>query len=104
MKTKLKSGQEVFVKTHYNNDDTLEHKGEVKHCRSTEISLTIGEDTYTGKSICSPLDQFCRRTGRRLAANRLLKSMKDANVSKQIRKEAFQAICPEFAESPLSVS
>ncbi|MGH2612898.1 MAG: hypothetical protein ACRDFB_07595, partial [Rhabdochlamydiaceae bacterium] len=51
-------------------------------------------------SICIPPDQFCKRTGRRLAGIKLLKNLKNNpytyGFSKTERREIFNLICPEF--------
>ena len=47
---------------------------------------------------CHPKDQFSRRVGRRLVADRVLADMREHGFSKEDRKVVFEKLCPEFGE------
>ncbi len=56
-------------------------------------------------AMCSEQDNFCKRTGRKLAADRLLKLLRWEELTcgelreytrKPIRRQLFKAVCPEF--------
>ena len=66
--------------------------------RSTSVFLSVDGATVSTSSTCSPEDQFCRRVGRRLAAQRLLARLREQNVlAKEDREAVFWRICPEFS-------
>jgi hypothetical protein len=66
------------------------------HRRLTTAWLKAGGTTFRSVSICRPPDQFCKRTGRRMAARRLLAAMKKVGFPKGDRKAVFLSLCPEF--------
>lgn len=68
--------------------------------RGTRVWLAAADHTpiAEGVAMCSAADNFCKRTGRRLAVNRLLASLRlDGKVfAKEDRRAIFQAVCPEY--------
>lgn len=70
--------------------------------RGTQAWLRVdGGTTLEGKAMCSLSDNFNKRVGRRLAANRLLEKVREKGLfEKKDRKAIFQAICPEYASPP----
>jgi hypothetical protein len=88
MKLKLPSGPEIFIGVYHAKP------GEQ---RSTTVKLEIDGLTYTADCCCHPNDNFCKATGRRLAANRLLAELRACTIlSADDRKAVFLKICPEF--------
>ncbi len=45
---------------------------------STEVVLTIKGKKYIGMAVCSPSDNFCKKTGRRLAFRRAVRKYWDS--------------------------
>lgn len=69
-------------------------------CRGTLVRLRYGdrpEDVLDGISYAKPPDTFARKVGRRMAAQSLLRKMRDAGHSEEDRRLVFRAVCPEFA-------
>jgi len=62
--------------------------------RCTTAWLKVGDTTLRSLAVCQPPDQFCKRTGRLLAAKRLIRGM--LGFTKADRKAVFLALCPEF--------
>ena len=79
--------------------------GQKTELRGTQVDLKLEDrgSVYQNvvHSYCRPPDQFCKRTGRRLAATKLLKSVRNyfPFEKKEDRKAIFLAICPEFGET-----
>ncbi len=44
----------------------------------TEVVLAIKGKKYIGTAVCSPSDNFCKRTGRRLAFRRAARKYRDS--------------------------
>lgn len=70
--------------------------------RGTEVKLSLDGRTFTARSVCHPDDNFCRRTGRKRAAEALLRKCREnaylaGRLGKAERKAVFAAICPEYA-------
>jgi len=68
--------------------------------RSTTIRLTIGEETVSAVAICSRKDNFCKRTGRKTALQKLLANNPTTFTNVDDRKAMWQAVCPEFFDEP----
>lgn len=68
--------------------------------RTTTIRLTIGEETVSAVAICSRKDNFCKRTGRKTALQKLLANNPTTFASYHDRKAMWQAVCPEFFKGP----
>jgi hypothetical protein len=51
--------------------------------------------SWNAQAICSLKDNFCKRTGRKLAASKLLKKI-GFSMSKEDRRKVFFAVCPEY--------
>ena len=69
--------------------------------RGTKVWLRWGEEkTIVARSLCKPPDQFCRQTGRLLAARRLVGYMRaqPQEFSYEDRAKVFAAVCPEFGK------
>lgn len=49
----------------------------------------------TARSTCSENDQFCKKTGRLIAARRLHEQLKGLEIDPKIQKLAFWTIVPE---------
>ncbi len=71
--------------------------------RATEVWVkdTAGNQIAQAIAKCSPMDNFCKRTGRRIAAQRLLAQLREKDPTgypawKEDRKAIFQTICPEY--------
>lgn len=72
------------------------HQGFVSQtCRVTQVMFT-GDDgvSITAEAVCNPNDNFCKLSGRKVAASKLLKELN--GVSKTDKKKIFENICPEF--------
>lgn len=68
--------------------------------RGTTVLLSSEDKpvNWMADSICSLKDQFCKRTGRLIAAKRLLELLNESTYfSKEDRRTVFHAICPEFS-------
>lgn len=72
--------------------------------RITQVWVTDEHrlQTIQVQAVCAPMDNFCRRTGRKIAATKLLKELRDTYRFRnpEDRKRIFQAICPEYKETP----
>lgn len=84
----------VFVKHSKFDPDTPNE-------RTTRVSVRFDDAAdpqaeHIGISHCVPQDQFSKLTGRRIATNRVLKSLNQASYPKETRLEVFKAVCPEF--------
>lgn len=99
MKTTLPSGMKIQIGVHHRNDAVItSYPGQV--LRGTHVRLTLEDGReFEGGSVCKPPDTFCKRTGRRFAANSLLRNVRDALPSKVDRKTIFCLICPEYSLS-----
>lgn len=100
MKLQLSTGAEFRVGLRY-SWETVAFEFPTRHimqCRVTTAYLRnlLDANTVEVKVTCSPQDQFCKRTGRKLAANRLLASLKAIGLPKEDRRKVFQALCPEL--------
>ncbi len=67
--------------------------------RVTKVTLHYASFTIEARAVCKPPDNFCRATGRRLAANRLLKQLREHSglaplFTRDDRRTIFHAICP----------
>lgn len=86
MHVKLSQGDaKVWVQFGYNDDR-----------RITTIRLTIGEETVSAVAICSRKDNFCKRTGRKMALQKLLTNNPKTFTNVDDRRAMWQAVCPEF--------
>lgn len=66
--------------------------------RATDVRLVAGDGWKCEvTAYCSPLDNFCRLTGRRVAAEKLIGVLNDLDWAKEDRREVFRTICPEYA-------
>lgn len=93
---KLPSGVEIKLGVHHCH---FRLPNVVPLLRGMKITITFPDGAdIEGSSICKPPDQFCKRTGRRLAANRLLAGLRRSPqvLHKADRKAIFAAICPEY--------
>jgi hypothetical protein len=93
MKLQLPSGAEVRV--------GISHfpYGENPTKRATRVWLrqTDGQELQA-ESICKSPDNFSKAIGRRLAANHLLRKIRQKGLfSKADRREIFFCVCPEFS-------
>lgn len=67
--------------------------------RGTKVWVKVGRKTFEAVAVCSKHDNFCRRTGRKLAACRLLDNIRgQPSFSKEDRASIFYFYCPEFKE------
>lgn len=104
MKTILSTGKQIQLGVHHVDDAvwTRIDGTKVENLRGTTIRFTYTNSdgsvifNTSGKVICIPPDQFCKRTGRRIAGIKLLKNLNTYGFSKMERKEVFQLICPEY--------
>jgi hypothetical protein len=102
MKAKLPNGMNVQVGVRHTTDElpNHEHPGESIVCRSTHVLLTLEDGVdFAARAICKPPDQFCKRDGRRRAADRLLQNLKFILPSKEDRRAVFQMVCPEYSQN-----
>lgn len=69
--------------------------------RRTTVALRAdGSSLVEATARCSLQDNFCRRTGRKIAANKLLAVMRNRFYPKVDRESVFQAIYPEYSPAP----
>ena len=77
--------------------------------RPREPGETSDEVLARAEAICSPDDNFCRRTGRKIAASRLLHMLLSQDGGsldlgsfhwKENRRKVFEALCPELTPLP----
>lgn len=73
-------------------------KGEPVVIRGTKVWLSDNIGTYEATTLCSPQDNFSKRVGRRLAANRLLRLLDRKIYDKHDRHKIFSVICPEYGK------
>jgi hypothetical protein len=114
MKFNLSNGKELDVKVSHGAIDLLTgefyNKKESPHvivaaayepflCRSTLVTLQVEDIKTVGFSVCKHPDNFSKRMGRKLAANNLLRKLREDGWSKDDRKTVFQAVCPEYPQS-----
>jgi len=119
MKATLPSGQKIQVGVKHTTDvlkniqltDPKDLSKVASYCvkadgtceyelRSTHVRLTLEDGTdFAARSITKPPDQFCKRVGRRLAANRLLQNIREILPSKADRRTIFKMICPEYKQT-----
>lgn len=86
MHVKLSKGDaKVWIKFGYEDDR-----------RTTTIRLQIDDELIAAIAICSRRDNFCKRTGRKMALAKLLASNPATFASCHDRKAMWQAVCPEF--------
>ena len=109
MKVKLNNGRIARVTVEFGNEcpklqKPLPPRAEGKAFRSVRLTLNVHEDeamekppvvTATGMSFCSPLDQFEKFEGRRLAMLRL------KSVAPGISKEDWRILCPAMLRGPI---
>lgn len=96
MKATLPSGRAVQLGVHHLKNEKIVDRTEYT---GTLVRLTLeGGKEFTGNSILKPPDVFCKRMGRRCAANSLLRRIKVELTSKMDRKFIFDKICPEYTK------
>ncbi len=98
---KLQSGKEARLMVAHTTVSTA--KGER---RATVLKMVLAGRTFKVKSICNPSDNFCKKSGRRYAAAKLLERCREPkvsadlfladNVTKADRATIFRAICPNY--------
>jgi hypothetical protein len=68
--------------------------------RRTVVWFRIdGLEPVETEAVCSLKDNFCKKTGRKLAVTRLLKRLEDSpKVTKDDRRLIFRAVCPEYSK------
>ena len=59
--------------------------------RGTLVWVRIGEQEMSARALCSPMDPFCKKTGRVVATRRLMGNLKGM-VDKD-RKAIFYTLC-----------
>ena len=78
--------------------------------RTTTITLQMEDESISAVAICSRKDNFCKRTGRKLALHKLLYGhtkgramgitsrhlITSATFNADDRRKLWQAVCPEF--------
>lgn len=71
--------------------------------RTTEVTVSVSPPEEVsnpviaiGKSSCSPLDNFNRLVGRKLACQDLFSKMRAKAFSKKDRKAIFDVVCAQF--------
>ena len=71
--------------------------------RSTTVSIVWSDLVFlSGTAICSNSDNFCRRTGRKIALARLIKDDKTGLLTKFDKTLLYQTICPHFFKKDIS--
>lgn len=95
-KVELSDGREVLVGVRHG---TAERGRKTVRCTEVYLKGLDGSPLASEQSLCSPKDNFCRRTGRRAAATRLLRSAvtRFSLPDKEDRRRVFLAVCPEYA-------
>ena len=98
-------GNQYFVDVHH-IDSEIVLSGVSTPCRATKIVLEHPKATLPqgdnpaileALTYCSPNEQFCRREGRRRAANRLLAKLRaNGFFNKEQRRSLFEQVCPEY--------
>lgn len=90
----LPSGQKIRLGVFHEITD--------KKIRYTLVRVTfMSSDDQAGEtcevnSRCSKKDNFCKATGRKIAAGRLMKDVKIAAMSDEDKQAIMKRICPEF--------
>jgi hypothetical protein len=89
----LPSGKQAYLSIRH----LYKARGDDYNGTLARLRFTWTEGVLIGLSRCSDRDQFCRRTGRKLAATRLLEWIRNAyGLPKEDRAAIFRAICPEY--------
>lgn len=94
----LSSGEKARVRIQHG---LVTHPGSGAMRRGTTVKLTVGNRRFVFDSVCHPGDNFCRRTGRRLAADKMVRRCRTAEgflntLTKEDRRQLFRAVCPEL--------
>jgi hypothetical protein len=104
----LGNGLSVKVQVKHTDNEEINY-GDVTvvGLRGTRVHATFTEklpftnniqsrEFYT-KAVCGPKDNFCKAAGRKVAANRLMKELRDrTELTKTERAQVFATICPEY--------
>ena len=94
MKVELSGKAEAIVGVAHITDE--------KGRRGTKAWLVMpgGQKDYHAVAMCSSHDNFCKRTGRRLAADRLLSKLRlqHEEMTREDRQIIFSTICPEYRQ------
>jgi hypothetical protein len=65
--------------------------------RGTEVLLDLPNGTQVqAVAICNENDRFTRAMGRKIAASRLLSTLRGMGIAYEDRKTLFKKICPQF--------
>lgn len=96
MFVELTSGTQIRVSVHFHDVPV----GPVGSRRATTAYIGNKESPAVKATVvCHPNDNFCRKTGRKLAAIKLLRQLKEVGYDKADRAFVFNAICPEYNAS-----
>jgi len=90
MRFELPDGSEaqVFIR-HVRDEQT---NAPFKTTGTLKINLYGAEQEFKAEAVCSPKDQFVKRTGLHLVADRLVTQLRPA-TTKETRRAIFKAIC-----------
>lgn len=84
-----------MIKTKIDDKDfkvRFKHTPDLRRQRSTICEIFIdGRLTHFGQAVCSRKDQFCRKTGRRLAFNRAVQQLPRYHPYRDKLTEIFNA-------------
>lgn len=113
-KLRLPSGFHVILGVfheklpHTNQSQQIKRKTVIK-CTFTDSTFTKEFGTLTAMSVCIPPDNFCKATGRKLAARRLIsnnidildergnyRKLNSSVFTKEDKRVLMKAICPEL--------
>lgn len=97
-------GQQYRVKARHGWTSYLYEDGGAEPRRFTQVWIApvhpihraAVDEVLVGAAICRPPDQFCKRTGRRLATIKLLAALKERGWTSEERKAVFDTVCPEY--------
>lgn len=100
MKVKLSSGEVVVGCKHGTKEIELWENengsfvSRVVECRATKVYVIFQDRVLArGEAVCSPHDNFSKRTGRLIATRRLIKELR-RELSKEDLQRVFNALCP----------
>lgn len=96
MKLKLSDGREYRLTVRHNPADEKGYRDTVAIMFAVPEEDGALRDAFVTGARCSPNDQFNRAKGRKIAATRMLSTLRYNGYSREDRRKVFDAICPEY--------
>ena len=73
------------------------------HHTAEKVTDCMIDNLFSGRSYCTPQDQFCRATGRKIALARALRNINvNKDMRRQIWKEYFKAIGKNYTQKTVT--